>query len=1080
MKKPLLLLISFMMMQIASAQSQLTISPDGALSVGGVQWKTLHLDAKWRTSSQRNVTVEKATDGHFEGVLKGSGDAFLFNLNIDYTKTADGYKMVSQVTSPEGTFTNVLALSGGLPVKGFGGQSIIVDGKPVLLPLEFSGESDLGTYRVRRLVVPTKDGQLVFTGEFTVSVLDARKYNDSKFFVRLGYSPSKGNIRRSSFEAHISLEPNQFYKLPLASVANRSFVDAKTGDGMGWLNLGPRQDLATFVEKPEIAGDVPFKVLRGDKAVLVLANDEQTSEISDQAVGVADAAAMRYLYLLHASTSSREEVGELVVTYQDGAEQVIKVKAGRDVNNWRNPFSVDNAAIAWRAGTDEFNFGLYVSRFKLEEKAISKVGFKSVGRPAWMVVAATLSNVYVPLPRIEKFVIKQGKDWALLDTPLTVQSGSVLDFSQWNATPAGQFGPVIATSDGHFAFANKPDQDVRFFGANLNFSANFLPKEEADALALRFRQMGYNAVRFHHYDNELTGGWAPSRYGIIEDKFDRLDYMFHAMKEQGLYISIDLFTIRTVRNEEMSAINGNNVSVFKALVPISESAMNEWKRFARDLLTHVNPYTGMTWAEDPALFSICPVNEDTIWAFINSNAKVRDLYFADFKVWLQSNPRPTNGEVESNTAFNEYLAMKQMASDAEMMRFLREELGAKAMLTGNNWKTHYAQTPIRAQYDYVDNHGYLDHPSFPNGPWNFPYSIGQRNATANMAVMPRWMFLSRIEDKPFMITEFNYTYPNQYRGEGGPIMGAYAGLQGFDGLFRFAWAHGRKYVVANEPAMGFDINQDPIGILTEYIIGMLWFRKEVPMFENEAVFVVNKELAYAARGGVAPAETAEDSVYKRGDVDVSVLGKTPPILADDYSYLGLTKRVSSRYDADADSKALNQEFAEQRRQGSYEVSQSGTEVLLKSDGNFLIETPKSKSVVFTTASLDESFVRNVTGGPATVFLGSLDGKSLETSEHLLVFHITNVLCEGLTFAEPSMFTLLDAGSAQRVIRRGSAEIIVPNTAESVKVYAVALDGARIAEVSFTLDADKNIVFTAQTISKNRAPAMVYEIVRSSK
>lgn len=1078
MKIPLLLLISCLVIQFASAQNQLTISPDGGLSVGGTQWKTMHMDKKWRARS--NFVVEQASEGHFEGVLTGASDAFLFNFTSDFTKIANGYEMRTLATNSDGTPTNVLALSSGLSVKEFGGQAIIVDGKTVQLPLEFSGEADLGTYHAQRVVVPTKAGQLVFTGKLTLSLQDARKYNDSKFFVRLAYSPSKGKIRSSSFEATVRLEPNHFYQLPLGAAANRSFVDEKAGEGKGWLNLGPRLDLVEFAKKPQVDGDIPFKILRGGQEVLVLSGEPSTSNLTTQTVAVADTSAMRYLYLLHTATTSRDDVGQLVVSYQDGTEQVIEVKGGRDVGNWRSPFAADNAAVAWRASTDEFNFALYASRFQLQEKPVANVAFQSAGQAAWMVLSATFSNAYMPLPRIQKFVIEQGNDWALLDAPLTVESGSALDFSSWHNGPAGQFGPVIATPDGHFAFADKPDETVRFFGSNLNFSANFLPKEEADALALRFRQMGYNSVRFHHYDIQLTGGWGPSRYMIQEDQLDTLDYMFHAMKEQGLYISMDLFTLRTIRNEEMAEINGNNVPVFKALVPISEEAMTEWKRFARDLLTHVNPYTGMTWAEDPALFSICPVNEDTIWAFINSNAKVRDLYFEDFKVWLESNPRPTNGEVEANTAFNEYLAIKQMASDAEMMRFLKEELKVQALITGNNWKTHYAQTPIRAEYDYVDNHGYLDHPSFPKGPWKFPYSIGQRNATANMAVMPRWMFLSRIEDKPFMITEFNYTYPNQYRGEGGPIMGAYAALQGFDGLYRFAWAHGRQYVVANEPAMGFDINQDPIGILTEYIIGMLWLQKEVPEFDEEAVFTVNKEMAFAARTGAGPAESAEDTVYSQGDVDVSILGKTPPIFADNDSYLGMTKRISSRYDADADSEALNTEFAEQSRQGSYEVSLPGAEVMINWEGNFLVETPKSKSIVYTTASLDEGFVKNVTGGPATVFLGALDNQALESSERLIVFHITNVLCEGLTFAEPSMFTLLDAGTAQRLVRRGSAEITVPNVADSVQVYAVALDGKRIAEVPFQLDAENNIVFTAQTISKDRAPTMVYEIVRSSK
>ena len=45
---------------------------------------------------------------------------------------------------------------------------------------------------------------------------------------------------------------------------------------------------------------------------------------------------------------------------------------------------------------------------------------------------------------------------------------------------------------------------MRFYGVNLCFSAHYITHEQADRLAERLARLGYNAVRLHHYEGELT------------------------------------------------------------------------------------------------------------------------------------------------------------------------------------------------------------------------------------------------------------------------------------------------------------------------------------------------------------------------------------------------------------------------------------------------------------------------------------------------------------------------------------------------------------------------------------------------
>ena len=82
---------------------------------------------------------------------------------------------------------------------------------------------------------------------------------------------------------------------------------------------------------------------------------------------------------------------------------------------------------------------------------------------------------------------------------------------------------------------------------------------------------------------------------------------------------------------------------------------------------------------------------------------------------------------------------------------------------------------------------------------------------------PGKCFPTRIFGKPMTITEFDYAYPNRFRAEGGAVAGAYAALQDWDGLYRFAYAHCEANVQKQRPSVFFDVAADPIKALSERI-----------------------------------------------------------------------------------------------------------------------------------------------------------------------------------------------------------------------------------------------------------------------
>ncbi len=218
----------------------------------------------------------------------------------------------------------------------------------------------------------------------------------------------------------------------------------------------------------------------------------------------------------------------------------------------------------------------------------------------------------IALEHDSELTLTAGRDWIPLKTMLDIEPGSALDFSNQNLAeaPAGKYGRVICRDDGQFVFENERNTPRRFYGVNFCFGAQYLTHEQADTVADRLARIGYNAVRIHHYEGLLTEGQADSTQ-LNEKRLEQLDYFLAALGKRGIYITTDLFVSRPIKFSDIGIDKPGFVpgDDFKIMVPVVPKAFENWKKFARALLEHVNPYTQKRYADDPALAWLSMINE---------------------------------------------------------------------------------------------------------------------------------------------------------------------------------------------------------------------------------------------------------------------------------------------------------------------------------------------------------------------------------------------------------------------------------------------------------------------------------------
>lgn len=307
--------------------------------------------------------------------------------------------------------------------------------------------------------------------------------------------------------------------------------------------------------------------------------------------------------------------------------------------------------------------------------------------------------------------------------------------------PAGKHG-FVTVKGSNFVFEDATP--ARFWGTNLCFSACFPSKEQAEKMADRLAFFGFNAVRLHHMDfffepqgifkDTYPGAENPQdkKTGILSpEQLDKLDYLVYQFKIRGIYVDMNLLVARRfteadgVKDAGKLGIAAKPVSYFDArLIELQ-------KQYARDLLTHVNPYTKLRYADDPAVALVEITNENSIFDFWKWNRlngplagfkkdSIPDYYVKEldtlWNIWLKNKYKTPQGVIAAwhfNAPAETPVPVETPLKDGSLellggaqARQMDTSDGTQITIkkiTGTDWHIQwmYAPLPVAANKNYI-------------------------------------------------------------------------------------------------------------------------------------------------------------------------------------------------------------------------------------------------------------------------------------------------------------------------------------------------------------------------------------------
>ncbi len=507
------------------------------------------------------------------------------------------------------------------------------------------------------------------------------------------------------------------------------------------------------------------------------------------------------------------------------------------------------------------------------------------------------------------------------------QSSALLDLRFLNEKEAGQSGFVKSDGQGFKLGDGTP---VKFWG--VNFTDNCIVAvghKRLDYLAAHLAKRGVNIVRIHSpiFDrkgNDLT----KVDTKLLDDWF----YFAAALKKQGIYTYISFYFPSWITSNyglEGYEKKANPPWIVLFFDPHLQEIYRGW---AKVLFNTKNPYTGLTFAQDPSVAVVEIVNEaGYFWGSFSPNdipdvqlAKLEKKYGAwlvqrygslekalaawsnakqgrdDLKIGRMGLiPTPALEKNLSNAGMRSRMSdqVRFLVEDirnfyANTKQYFRETIGMKSLVSCGNWRTLDARLlEALERYsdtvgDLLDRHGYYFNGQHKGTQPSSAFRVNNGDMFQDRAAVidPTGPPVQLIdyENFPEFISELGWTNPNRFRAENTFLWSTYGSLQGMDGCCFFAMGEAWKplspsNVVPNWPiSVPSTLGQFPASAL-QYRRGDI---KEAPVVVHQTL---NLNDLYALKGsGKSEVENIDEA--RAVEIPAEVLQDYNKNRASDNSY----------------------------------------------------------------------------------------------------------------------------------------------------------------------------------------------------
>ncbi len=334
-----------------------------------------------------------------------------------------------------------------------------------------------------------------------------------------------------------------------------------------------------------------------------------------------------YIFNTAAWAPKNAHVGTLRWNYTDGTSVSEKFISGLQTGDWFNvrmqktlrSYMVEQFGVCPVARSVQFFVSPVANLYSRKKVKSITLEASAAPEPVWLVmgVSCGFGGNIAGVQDTQVTLNIDRSSWVPFDMRVRKTSGKPLvDFRNFLDAPAGKHG-FLQTKDGHFVFSD--GTPARFIGTELGETGRYPTHEEAEAIADTMARYGINIVRMRQ---------PPANAKYIEDKhlfpkdadlIDRFDYFFYCLKQRGIYIVSDLaYGCTKERYRDAGGFPGLD-AYFPQNRPwhyYDGKIQKLWLQFINEDFSRVNPYTKLSYFDDPAIALVLCFNESgLLWDY---------------------------------------------------------------------------------------------------------------------------------------------------------------------------------------------------------------------------------------------------------------------------------------------------------------------------------------------------------------------------------------------------------------------------------------------------------------------------------